>query len=336
METVTGAQQLFFQHIKNNLPAHLSFVDEIAEQLNISVDSAYRRIRGEKPISFEEMRKLCSQYKISLDQFLHLQSDSFLFTGKLANGTDGFFDEWLKDLLQKLTFIKGFEKKHLYYLTKDIPFVSFFQVPELATFKFFVWMKTFLHYEEMVGKKLSLKNSYSQLDEIRKKIVQIYNNIPSTEIWNMESINTTILQIEFYREANMFESKDDAIILYNKLEDLINHFEQQAETGKKFTIGESPRNDSPDYQMFHNELFIGDNTVLVDLGVTKASFLNHSVIHFVFTLDERFCNYVHKAMQNMIRKSTQISTVGEKSRIRFFNELREKIAVRKDAITHHP
>jgi hypothetical protein len=26
-----------------------------------------------------------------------------------------------------------FEQKHLYYLTKDIPFITFFQFPELAS-----------------------------------------------------------------------------------------------------------------------------------------------------------------------------------------------------------
>ncbi len=49
-------QQIFFQHIKSNLAAHLSLVDEVAELLNISNDSAYRRIRGEKPLSFEEIK----------------------------------------------------------------------------------------------------------------------------------------------------------------------------------------------------------------------------------------------------------------------------------------
>ena len=52
-----GIQQLFFQKIKENMPAHLSFVDDIAEVLEISNDSVYRRIRFEKPISMEEVGK---------------------------------------------------------------------------------------------------------------------------------------------------------------------------------------------------------------------------------------------------------------------------------------
>ena len=79
MESI-GMQQLFIQHIKDNFSGPLSLVTEMAELLNISNDSAYRRIRGEKAISFEEMQKLCTHFKVSLDQFLHLQNDAIVFS----------------------------------------------------------------------------------------------------------------------------------------------------------------------------------------------------------------------------------------------------------------
>ena len=74
-------QQLFFNHIKSKLPQHLSFVDEVAELLNISNDSAYRRIRGEKPIGLDEVQLLCNKYQVSLDQLLHIESNTVIFSG---------------------------------------------------------------------------------------------------------------------------------------------------------------------------------------------------------------------------------------------------------------
>ena len=53
-----AVQQVFFNHIKSILPHHLSIVDEVASLLDISNDSAYRRMRGDKPLSFEEVQKL--------------------------------------------------------------------------------------------------------------------------------------------------------------------------------------------------------------------------------------------------------------------------------------
>src|SRR5256885_2431958 len=61
-----------FQYIKTVVPANLSLVDEVADVLGVSNDSAYRRIRGEKEISFEEIQKLSNRVKISIDQVLNL------------------------------------------------------------------------------------------------------------------------------------------------------------------------------------------------------------------------------------------------------------------------
>ena len=102
-----NSQLLFFQHIKAILPDHISFVDEIADLLSISNDSAYRRIRGEKHISLEEMQKLASHYKISIDQFLHLQSDSYIFSGQLASAGDYVYEQWQENVLNQLTFVNS-------------------------------------------------------------------------------------------------------------------------------------------------------------------------------------------------------------------------------------
>src|SRR5664279_5019929 len=115
-----GVQQIFFQHIKSNLASHLSLVDEVADLLNISNDSAYRRIRGEKPLSFEEINVLCSKYHISMDQLFHLKNDSFLFSGPLANKDNFGFEMYLEHLLNQLNYFNSFEQREFYYLSKDL------------------------------------------------------------------------------------------------------------------------------------------------------------------------------------------------------------------------
>ena len=116
-----GVQQVFFQHVKANLAAHLSLVDEVADLLNISNDSAYRRIRGEKPLSFEELKSLCSHYRISLDQLFQLNNDSFLFSGPLTNkdnfGLDKYLEQlphwvWLSWIPQLLLSLQRSEAQH--------------------------------------------------------------------------------------------------------------------------------------------------------------------------------------------------------------------------------
>ena len=322
----TGVQQLFFQHIKAGLPGHLSLVDEVAEQLNISNDSAYRRIRGEKAISFEELQKLCSHYKISLDQFLHLQSDAFIFSGKLKTDGENSFEDWLGSVDEYFRLFNSFERKHMYYLFKDIPPFVHFQVPELAAFKFYFWTKSILHYESMRGVKFYLDDPrYDAYHPASKKIIGLFNKIPVTEIWNVESLNSSIRQIDFYRESGSFKNPSEIKLLYSKLEELINHIEKQAELGVRFNFGEEPGSNAAEYRMFINDLILGDNTIMLKLNDTPITFLNHSVLYFVATSDERFNKAMEYNMENLMKRSTLISAVGDKERTRFFNSMRDKI-----------
>lgn len=324
MESV-NIQVSFFQHIKSLLPQHKSLVDEIADLLEISNDSSYRRIRGEKPISLDEIGKLAAHYKISLDQFLHLQSDSFLFSGKLINTDNHNFEEWTENILQQLQFVNSFQKKNIIYLAKDVPLMQQFLMPELAAFKSFFWRKSILHYDEMRGKKFSLSNIQNNHFEISRKIVEVYNQIGSTDIWNIESINSTIRQIEFYREANVFESEDDVKNLYSAVFKLIDHLEKQAELGVKFSINETPKSNAATYNLYNNELILGDNTLLFEIDQIKMTILNHSVINFITTRDVSFNAYMYDVLQNILKKSTSLSVSSEKERTRFFNQIRDKM-----------
>ena len=321
-----NTQLLFFGHIKNGLPQYLSLVDEIAGLLNISNDSAYRRIRGEKPISFEELQILCSHYKISLDQFLHLQSDAFIFSGKIKRESETAFQDYLDDVLKNLQYLNSFKQRHVYFLMKDIPPYIHFQIPELATFKCYFWMKSILHEESLKGVKFALDDPrYLPYLNSSKKIIEVYNSIPMTEIWNVESVTSSLRQINFYRQAGSFKNVADIQLLYDKIEELVNHIERQAEVGIKYTLGSVPNNSSATYRMFVNELVAGDNTLLAELDGTRVAFLNHSVLYFIGTRDERFNNAIFNNLENLMKKSTAISAVGEKERVQFFNQLRDKI-----------
>ena len=329
----TGAQQVFFNHIKGLLPPHISFVEEVAEVLNISNDSAYRRIRGEKPIALEEIKKLCIKFKISLDQLLHLNTDSFLFTGQLTNNTNFNFENWLQSCLKVLQTIKSYQPNHMYYLAKEVPFFYYFLIPEIAAFKCFFFMKSILHYEDWKQTRFSVHDDYSQYHELWKTISNTFATIPGTEIWSIENITSTIHQIEFYRLTGALKSDEDAICLLDKLTELINHIERQAEYGVKLHYGQKPSSDNKaTYKMFFNELIMGDNMQIVQLVEKQLTYINHTVINFMMTADENFNTYVKRTLDVIAQKSTPISEVNEKDRLMFFNRVRAKLKTAKQFI----
>ena len=57
----------FLEKVKEQIPSSISLVNELAELLNVSVDSAYRRLRGDTDLSFEEAILISNKYNVSLD-----------------------------------------------------------------------------------------------------------------------------------------------------------------------------------------------------------------------------------------------------------------------------
>lgn len=321
-----SAQQIFFKHIKSLLPAHISMVDEIADVLNISNDSAYRRIRGETQISLEEIKKLCQKFKISLDQLLQLNSDSYIFTGSLTNSSDFNYDHWLETVLSVISKVKNYRPCHAWYLAKEFPFFYYFLIPEIAAFKSFFFMKSILFYDEWKEKKFSLRDDYSHYYPIWQKLSDTFISIPGTEIWTIENTTSTIRQIEFYHSIGAFKSEEDIDYLLNKLLEMLAHVELQAEYGVKLRFGQKPSSDiATEYHLYINELILGDNMEIFQMGDRYVTYLNHTVLNFLTTPNEKFNLYMKHSMDLMIQKSIPISTVNMKERVKFFNRMKARV-----------
>ncbi len=328
----SSTQQALFNHIKGLVPPNLALVDAVAEVLNISNDSAYRRIRGEKPISLDEVRTLATHFKISIDQLLHLKSDAFLFTGRITNNSDFKYENWLESVAYLLQMFQTMGPSHLIYHAKEIPFYYYFMVPEIAAFKSYFFMKSILYYEDWKTAKFSLSDDYSRYHPLMQKCSDLYSILPSTEIWSIENITTTLHQIEFYRITGSLRSNDDARILLDKLDLVIDHLEKQAEYGVKLYYGQDPSTSKVPFKMFVNELIMGDNMQVIQMKDKYLTGINHSVINFVTTTDESFNSYMKKTLENVAQKSTLISEVNEKERLLFFNRLRAKVQQSKKLI----
>jgi len=152
-----------------------------------------------------------------------------------------------------------------------------------------------------------------------------YYKLPSVEIWNAESINATIMQIDYYKQSKIFPSDEFALGVYNSLLDMVNHIEKEAEAGCKFAVGGKPNAASVSYKFYVNEFILGDNCSLAILNNTKVVYINHTVLNIIMTKDPVFTEHTYQHFQNIMRKSTLMSFVGEKERRKFFNSLRENV-----------
>ncbi|HEX6893487.1 MAG TPA: helix-turn-helix transcriptional regulator [Chryseolinea sp.] len=318
MTVTDNIQSAFLEQIKRKLNPNISFADELAENLNISRDSAYRRIRGETVLSLDEAKILCLRYGVSLDNLISGSGDMVSFHYSVADTKTFSFDKWLKSILRNLETLLPFSEKQVIYFAKDIPVFYYFNSPMLGPFKMFFWMSSVLKSENFKGVKFSPDAVLNELVTIGKKIYKLYTEIPRTEIWSEETLNVTLRQIEFYHECGFFAEADYGIRLCDEYLSLVREIRSWATFGYK---------EKPEYKfnLYKNDLLIGDNTIFFRMGDKRMTFIPFNTMNILTTSDDAFGEKTEDYLTNLTSKSILISTSGEKERNKFFNSMEDKI-----------
>jgi len=321
MEQAPDIQKALFEQIRERIPSQASFVHEIAEVLSISYDSAYRRIRCEKALDINDMYKLAAAFNISLDALARLGGNKILFDYFTLEPDKLGLKEWLGLILADTKSIIESKEKEIIYAAKDPPIFHHFQIPELAAFKMFVWQKTLCQFPEFEGKKFNLDDTDTEIMGMGRQLLSLSNKIPTTEIWNEDTFNITLRQMEYYRVSGYFQKEDDLLNLCDKLEKWICHIKKQAECGFKFMYGEPAEGLENTFRMYENEVVLNDNSILVRRDDSTTVYLTFNTLSLLITQSPLFCENINNYFSKLIRKSNQISVSGAKERNRFFNKL---------------
>ncbi len=324
MISSNGVQSLFLEQVRARLAPNLSFADELAEILNISRDSAYRRIRGETILSLDEAKTLHNRFGISLDVLFSDSSEMVTFHRRVVSYKDYPLEKWLNSILKNLDFLEGFEQNEMIFSAKEIPVFHYFRNPELSAFKFFFWMKTVVVYPDFERKTFELEAVPAVLRTTAEKVWTKYSALSSTEIWNEEAIYDTLKEIEFYHQCGFFSHPDQAGSLCDQLVMLVGLVQAEASAGVKSLGGA--------FNLYNNEILIADNTIFARMGTKRCVYVNQNALNLLLTFQEPFCEQTEVYLQNLISKSTLISKTGERERNRFFNNMTNRIQAFKERL----
>ena len=313
-------QLSFFERIKDSLADNISFIDELAETLEVSNDSAYRRLRGETALTIGEVSLLCSKYNISFDMFANKDESTSFKYSTLQNSDE--FVGYLQSILADIKQIRQSNNNQIIYAAVDIPIFHHFNYPELSAFKMYYWMKAVVGVGEFNNKKFSAEIIDDEISNIGKEIYSEYKNIPSIEIWTAETINSLIKQIEFFWESGNFATKEDALIVCNQVKAEIKQIELQAEQSNKIldTDKENSR-----FTLYYSDIEIGNNCIFTKRADMKAVYLSVHTFNKLITVNQKFVSHTEEWLDNLISKSIPISGVAEKNRYQFFRKANDKI-----------
>lgn len=325
-------QNIFIQHLKSVVPANVSLVDDIADILNISNDSAYRRLRGETELSLDETYKICKHYRISADNIFSNHSNSVTCNYIKLTDSEENFNSYLTGLQNQLKQISKAENAHIIYAAEEVPIFHSFFSEKLAAFKLFYWQRSVLNINKYQNKKFDWDVISNKQLEIAKEIHALYLKTPSTEIWTIDTIQTTVKQIEYYFESGAFKDKDDAITVLNELKIMAQSINEYAELETKNTRSNQK---IPPFNLYNSDLVIGTNCIHVNIDGGIYSYISFNTLNSLTTANQQFCEEIEHWMKNLMKKSTLISGVAEKQRFQFFNKIYKGIDLAIEKIKNY-
>jgi transcriptional regulator with XRE-family HTH domain len=305
-----SAQIVLMQRIKESLPSNISLVDELADLLKVSNDSAYRRMRGETALSIEEIAAICKHFKISFDSFINSNDDSFVsFSHHQLSSHTNTFKEYLLSIKKDLDNLLKFPEnaRQIIFAAEDIPVFQHFAHPELTAFKIFYWNKSILNAKGFEDKKFETIHIDKDLLQLAKDIYERYSKITSIEIWSDDTVNSTLKQIEFYWDAGAFKSKKDALIVCEDVNLMFARISKQAELNVKLDINNKRTSSENNYALYQSDVMIGNNCVLAIMGGMKGAYISYHTFNVMLTTNANFCNETDLWLKNLIRKSNLIS-----------------------------
>jgi hypothetical protein len=293
--------------------------EQIMQMLNISKDSLYRRLRGDNDFLLGEVFTLQNAFKFSIDGF----NDEYSKTGqhfetkvfeKLAT-PEATIDSYINNLYKDLETVKSLNVSNVYYAAKDLPLFSFFSSPVLASFKLYFWYITLFDANE---KSLKYTDTWLPKNIIDKAVgtYELYSELPSTEIWNFETINSTLHQISYCKDLKLI-STDDTKQLVDALLKYIDRLYINCETNKK--------NNKGSFKLYLNDILLLDNTVLFETSITSIFYLPFQTLNFLSNTNPGFTAKMKEWFIKQIKKSELVSGDNEKTRIKLMNMYKNNI-----------
>jgi len=303
--------------ILDSIPKNIKPIEYLVKILGISKESAYRRLRGEIPFTFEEMSKLSLDLDFSMDELIAKPGESRVLVNMQTCPEDD----------PSIVFLKRFEQYYKFLLhLEDYPNVetilTLSHVPVIASVYFKNLFKFFYFKWLHKNHEASLKLNYSDLvmpdevEELRKK-VRFSTSTSANKVTLILDSNffvSLINEIQYYHKRRLINDEDFENLKKDVFE-FIELLEASAHTG---VFGQNAK-----MSIYLSSMNIEVNSTHVKYNGSETSFIYAFSINPI-SITNHVIGERHKKWIHSVKKySTLITKSNEMLQAEYFDKQRE-------------
>jgi hypothetical protein len=303
--------------VLENIPKNVKPVYFLMKSLQLSRESAYRRLRGEIPFSVDEISLLSVTLGFSVDEVIRdikKYRAFFNFIPEVDESDQKFISMLTKSCENTTDMQKANVSESLIALNSLPPvFCVFFE--NIFNFTFFKW----LHQDSIILSKQTFSEvTISQeMLNLQKKIQRNMENIKDNLlILDPNILRSLIRDIQYFYQRKLI-SLNELELLREEMFSLIDFLEKIAKTG--FLSFNAK------VQLYLSPLHINANTGYFHFDNTIESFFWIHPVNPITVYNPEIC-LIHKKMLNALkRQSTLISQSNEMLQTDFFDQQRKHV-----------
>jgi hypothetical protein len=315
---LTKEKSILTEKVLKIIPSNIKPVEYLMELLELSKESAYRRLRGDIPFTFDEVVKLSMDLGFSIDELIIENNEGRVFFGmdSLASSNPSkSFLNLLNDYHRDILTLNKTRNGEALITANRISevFTAFFD--KLFKFSYFKWIHQ--------ACETSMTTSYSDLiipEEILEAQKKIKTGTPncnkSTFIVDSNLFTNMIKEIAFYHKRK-FINAEELLELKDELMNYLRMIEKIAQTGTGYSGSK--------YDIYLSSVNIGANSSYLNYGDHEVSrFYTHSH-NPIITNDPRICSAHKRRIESLKKYTTLISLSNEILQTKYFEQQRTEI-----------
>jgi hypothetical protein len=313
----TNINHRLVELVLKNIPSNIKPVSFLMESLDLSRESAYRRIRGEIPFSIEELANLSMHLNFSIDDVMNgIKKDraSFDFIPATSDSYSAFLMMLQRNYLHVKKLAEAQDSETIQALSRFSPICQVFH-DQIFKFAYYKWLhqnketsSNFTFSELILPPDLSIWQKKIQVET--KKVT---NN---TMILDPNIFLNLIQDVTYYYQRNLINN-DELATIKEEIADLIRVYETMARTGVL----------DPGANIY---LYLSPLCVGADIGYSYYDSI-HTAFFWIFTVNpiriynSEICSIQKKWLNSLKRQSTLISQSNEILQTEFFNTQRNHL-----------
>ncbi|MEM1325990.1 MAG: hypothetical protein AAGI23_08560 [Bacteroidota bacterium] len=284
--------------------------------LNLNRNAIYKRLSGKTPFTFEQIGQIASDLNISLDQIIQINTNRVYCETNFYDNNKRSFYHFLKDICDQFEQIAKLPDGKLYYATRGLPLFLYLDEPELLAFKLYVWDIGSWNKERIHDRKFSFNLLSDKERELAKRIYELYCQIPTYEIWNNSILESSLEQIQYLREVQLFEDE-------NMIHQLAESMYRSIQKAKDWaTVGN--KSEQAEFHLYHVELFNSTNNVIYfESELSRMVSWTFCDPDYIASTDDVLCDRALQWLNQLMEQANPVSNRAFRLRSSYFEQLKD-------------